>query len=290
MTHRSDLDAAFLEPAGRSDREAARVAVLPVPYEATVSWRGGTGEGPAAIIAASQQLELYNERTGAEPWRSGIWTAPPLQPPRGGAQATAAIRRRMGELLDEGKWTVMLGGEHGITPGAVAAAVQRHPDLHVLQLDAHSDLRDSYEGDRFSHACAMARCLEHAPVRGVGIRSSSAEEAARIRDGIPGYRGVHAGRIGGPGWIDEVLDGLAGKPVYLTIDVDYFDPALIPATGTPEPGGAAWWPTLELLDRLFAQSRVVAADVVELAPHTGLHHADFTAARLVYELIGFAVR
>jgi len=290
MTARLGLDAAFLEPAGRSERGPARVVVLPVPYEATVSWRGGTGEGPGAILAASQQLELYNERTGEEAWRSGIWTAPPLQPPRGGLQAAAAIGNRVGEFLDEGKWTVMLGGEHGITPGAVAAVAQRYPDLHVLQLDAHSDLRDSYEGNPFSHACAMARCMEHAPVRGVGIRSSSAEEAARIRDGIPGYRGIHAKRVGEPGWIDEVLEGLDGRPIYLTIDVDYFDPSLIPATGTPEPGGGSWWPTLELLERLFERCRVVGADVVELAPHAELHHADFTVARLVYELIGFAVR
>jgi agmatinase len=134
----------------------------------------------------------------------------------------------------------------------------------------------------------MARCLDVAPVRAVGVRSYSAEERRRISAGIPEYGMVHASAMKADGWIDAALEGLTGAPVYLTIDVDYFDPAVIPATGTPEPGGGEWWPTLELLAALFERARVVACDVVELAPKPGLHHADFTVARLVYKLIGYA--
>ena len=271
--------------------EEAGVVVLPVPYEATVSYEGGTAQGPEAILRASTQVELYDEQLQAEPWRAGIWTDCPLQ--LDGLSAADAVRRiaaRAGELLDAGKWLVMLGGEHSITPGAVEAAAERHPGLHVVQLDAHADLRQSYEGDPFSHACAMARCLEHAPVRAVGIRNYSVEEARWIRAGIPGYRILHGFEMEQPGWQEVALDGLDGRPVYLTVDVDYFDPAVVPATGTPEPGGGAWWPTLRFLDSLFRQANVVACDVVELAPRPGLHHADFTVARLVYKLVGFAFR
>lgn len=267
--------------------DRAKIAVLPVPYEATVSYGAGTRGGPEAILRASTQVELYDEQTAREPYRAGIWTDAML-PVEGLAPEAAArsISARVGELLDAGKWVVMLGGEHSVTPGAVAAAAARNPGLQVVQLDAHADLRESYEGSPWSHACAMARCLDLAGVRAIGIRNYSVEEAERIRRGIPDYRLLHAWEMTGDDWIDTALEGLDGRAVYLTIDVDYFDPSIVPATGTPEPGGGAWWPTLRFLDRLFARTRVVACDVVELAPHPGLHHADFTTARLAYKLCG----
>jgi agmatinase len=281
----------FLEEGNRLPFEASRAVVLPVPYEATVSFGRGTRRGPEAILEASLQLESFNERTAAVPSDGGVWTEPPLVLDELAPQAAVRrIERRCGELLDAGKWVVMLGGEHGITPGGVAAAASRHPGLVVVQLDAHADLRETYRGDPWSHACAMARCLPHAPVHAIGVRSYSPEEAERMRRGIPGHRLLHAWEMRSPGWIERALEGLQGRPVYLTFDVDYFDPAVVPATGTPEPGGGEWWPTLELLDGLFERARVVASDVVELAPIPGLHHADFTVARLVYQLIGLALR
>lgn len=252
---------------------------------------GGTSRGPAAILEASRQLEAFNDRLAFTPAESGLWTDPPLTVSEGApADVVRHIATRFGELVDAGKWVVMLGGEHSITSGGVRAVAERYPDLHVVQLDAHADLRESYEGESHSHACAMARCLDLATIHAVGIRSYSSAEAERIRRGIPGYRVTHANEIGVEGWIDRVLDGLDGKRVYLTFDVDYFDPSVVPATGTPEPGGGTWWPTLELLEQLFRRADVVAADVVELAPITGLHHADFTVARLVHELIGLKLR
>jgi agmatinase len=281
----------FLEEDAERSFERARVAVLPVPYERTVTYGRGTARGPRAILEASSEIESYDGRTIRVPSTCGIWTDRPL--PVDGVPSermVAAVTQRFGELLDAGKWVVMLGGEHSITPGGVAAAAARHAGLELLQLDAHADLRDSYHGDPGSHACAMARCLDHvAALRAVGIRSYSEAEAERIRRGIPGYRLVHAWEMDRESWIERVLDGIDGKPVYLTVDVDYFDPSIVPATGTPEPGGGAWWPTLRLIDALFRRARVVAADVVELAPIPGQHHADFTAARLVYALIGHAV-
>lgn len=265
----------------------ARVVVVPVPHEATVSYGGGTRRGPDAILDASLQVELYDEQLRTEPYRVGIHADLPLATPQDdNAAAVDRIAERTASWMDRGKWVVLLGGEHAITPGGVRAAAERHDGLVVVQLDAHADLRREYEGDPHSHACAMARCLEHAEVRAVGIRNYSVEEALWIRSGIPGYRLVHAWEMEGDGWHETILDGLDGRPVYLTIDVDYFDPGVVPATGTPEPGGGRWYPTLRFLDALFRRADVVAADLVELAPVDGVHHADFTVARLLYKLIG----
>lgn len=284
----ADEQLPFLGEGTNVPREDARVAVFPVPFEASVSYGGGTARGAEAILRASSQVELYDEQFEREPYRCGVWTDRMFPIPRVPIdQVLRSIGERFGELMDDGKWVVMLGGEHSITPAAVAAAATRHPGLEVVQLDAHADLRQSYQDSPWSHACAMARCLEHAPVRAIGTRSYSVEEAERIRRGITGHRMVPAQELGEPGWVERALEGLDGRPVYLTVDVDYFDPAIVPATGTPEPGGGAWWPTLGFLEALFRRTNVVAGDVVELAPIAGLHHPDFIVARLVYKLIGF---
>lgn len=270
-----------------SNFDEAGVVVLPVPYEATVSYGGGTAKGPEAILRASTQVELYDEQLASEPFHAGLFTDPMLDVSGGTEAVVRRIEARVGELMDAGKWVVMLGGEHSITPGGVAAAAARHPELNLVQLDAHADLRQQYAGDRWSHACAMARCVDlGVPLTAIGIRNYSIDEARWMREGIPGYRIVHAWEMEHETWMEKALDGLEEKPVYLTIDLDYFDPAIIPATGTPEPGGGAWWPTLRFLDKLIKRANVVACDLVELAPSPGLHHADFTAARLAYKLIG----
>lgn len=266
----------------------ARIAILPVPYEATVSYGKGTALGPEAILRASTQVELHDEQEPGEPFRLGLRTEPMFLIHPGTTEAVVqSIAARFGELMDEGLFVIMLGGEHSITPGGVAAAAARHPGLIVVQIDAHADLREEYEGDSWSHACAMARCLDVAPVHAYGIRNYSAEEAARIRGGMAGYRICHAWQMEDDSWIAPAVEAVSQRPVYLTIDVDGFDPALVPSTGTPEPGGMNWWPTLRFLARLFERANVVAADVVELAPIRGLHHPDFTVARLVYKLIGY---
>jgi len=287
MNAKSPVPAFMGDEVAQPDYAAAGVAVLPVPYEETVCWGGGTARGPEMILRASPHLEFYDEQMNNEPWRSGVWTSPALEVDGlSPEQAVLRVETRFGELMDDGKWVVMLGGEHSITPGGVRAAAARHDDLQLVQLDAHADLRESYGGTRWNHACAMARCLDHATLRAVGIRSYTAEEAERMRLGIPGYRIAHSWEMDRQGWAERLLEGIDGKPVYLTFDVDYFDPAVMPATGTPEPGGIGWFPTLAFLEELFERASVVACDVVELAPSPGLHHADFTVARLVHKLIG----
>lgn len=271
---------------------AARAVVVPVPYEATVSYGGGTRKGPEAILRASAQVELWDEQLRSEPYRFGVHTDAPVDVSGvDGATLARRIEAVVGAHLDAGKWVVMLGGEHAVTPGAVAAAAKRHAGLRVVQLDAHADLRQDYEGNPWSHACAMARCLDHGVgLTAVGIRNYSVDEARWIERGIPGYRIVHAYEMESDAWIERALAGIDGQPVYLTIDVDYFDPSIVPATGTPEPGGGAWWPTLRFLETLVSRADVVACDLVELAPAPGLHHADFTTARLAYKLIGMKAK
>jgi agmatinase len=265
----------------------SRAVVLPLPFERTTSYGKGTADGPAAIIAASHQVEWYDEELGLEPFRAGIFTAPavePTSPTMAGAMEEMEAAARA--YLEDGKFLVSLGGEHSLSLGPIRAAAAVHGPLGVVQFDAHADLRDEYEGSPFSHACIMRRVLDLGlPTLAVGIRSLSAPEGELARrQRLPilwGYELEEAAER----W-DELLEALPDK-IYLTFDLDYFDPSLLPATGTPEPGGGSWWPTLRLLRRLFAAKEVVAMDVVELAPRPTDPTSDFVAARLVYKCIGY---
>lgn len=262
------------------------VAILPVPYEATVSYMGGTRFGPKAILYASRFVELYDAVLEDEPYRVGIHTLPELVLPGSGPrEALAVLRGAYAELLAAGKFVVMLGGEHSISAEPILAHAERSGrTLTVLQLDAHADLRAEYEGTPYSHACVMHRVHERVRVVPVGIRSLTSEEHGLIRArGIPA---VYGHEIERGDWVERVLRHL-DDPVYITIDVDYFDPSVMPATGTPEPGGGHWYPTLTLLERVFRERTVVGCDVVELAPVPGLVAPDVLAAELVYKLIAF---
>jgi agmatinase len=284
----------FLDLEGDAARyERSRVAVLPVPYGGTVSYGRGTERGPAAILAASTQVELFDEETGGEAWREGIATLAPVRVPGGnGADAVDAVvdatRRRAEEVLADGKLPLILGGEHSISEGPVAACDAKYSGLTVLQLDAHSDLREEYEGRRRNHACAGARMREHARVVQLGIRSQCPEERAVIDAGE--IVTIFAWEMAAPGWEERLLEQLPeGGPLYLTVDLDYFDPSIMPATGTPEPGGGLWWPTLRVLRRALGKTRMVGLDIMELSPIEGLHAPDFLAARLAYKLLGYGL-
>lgn len=274
--------------------EQARGVVLPVPYESTTSYGGGTRFGPEAVLRASRYVELYDEELGFEPATCGIATLPALAlPVRGPEAAVAALEAAFDEILDAAasRFVVTVGGEHGLTPALVRVHARRlaasGQELSVLQLDAHADLRDSYEGSPHSHACAMARCADVARVVGVGIRSLSREEAQRLDEDRERHVAVFAHEIGrDPNWMDRVFASLR-SPVYVTVDVDVFDPAFMPATGTPEPGGLSWTQVTSLLREVFRRFDVVGADVVELAPLPGFHAADFAVAKLVYKLFGY---
>lgn len=267
-------------------RESAAGVLLPVPYERTVSYGAGAGRGPAGILAASRFVELYDHELDAEPCRRGIHTLPPLEVTGPGLEAVVEeVAEVWATLLEEPAFPVLLGGEHTVTVGAVRATAERYGGLSVLQLDAHADLRDRYEGSRYSHACVMRRIAEWVPAVGVGIRALSREEIDFARRS--GRPLVFADRLQeSEAWMDEVMTALTDT-VYLTFDLDYFDPALVPTTGTPEPGGGTWYPTLAFLRRVFSEKNVVAADVVELAPREDQPAAAFLAARLVYKLFGY---
>ena len=269
----------------------ASAVILPVPYESTTSYGGGAKAGPSAIIEASRYIELYDQEFDAETaLEIGIHTLPAVELTRAGArEAMVELREVHDRILDaaEGRFVLMLGGEHSVSSPAIRAHAARHDDrITVLQFDAHADLRAEYEGSPHSHASAMARVLDVADVVGVGLRAVSQEEieVARAHDGVTM---IWADEMWEDDrWTDRALERL-GPKVYLTFDVDYFDPSLVPSTGTPEPGGGDWYRTLRFLKRVFAEREVVGCDVVELAPTPGLHAPDFLVAKLVYKLLSY---
>lgn len=270
-----------------ADYQRARVAILPVPYDATASGWVGSREGPAAIIAASENMELYDIGIGSEPFRVGIHTLPEVVPHAGGPEAMVErVEGIVGELLDDGKFVVTLGGEHTVAVGAARAHARRTPGLSVLAFDAHADLRDSYMDTPYSHACTLRRILEIAPVVQVGLRSAEREEHDLIRErGLPFYSPKEYRRLG-----PQALAEQLGESVYVTIDLDAFDPAQVAAVGTPEPGGLLWDEVSELLETVTRTRRVVGFDVTELAPSLGSRASAQLAAKLTYRLIGLALR
>ena len=274
--------------------EGAAAVILPVPYESTTSYGGGTGRGPGAILEASRYIELYDQELDREPADAGVATLPELHLTGAGPEAAIGELREAYDSVVEaapGSFIIALGGEHSISSAPISSWADRLAGqgkrLTVLQLDAHTDLRPEYEGSEYSHAAVMHRVHENVDVVAVGIRALTSDEAdlARSRDNIHVFYADHIHR--GTEWIDDVVDRL-GEDVYITFDVDAFDPSLVPSTGTPEPGGLQWYPVLELLRRAFERSTVHAADVVELAPIPGLHAPDFLTAKLVYKMIGYA--
>jgi agmatinase len=266
--------------------DEAKAVVLPVPVERTTSYVGGTRNGPREILLASSHMELWDEELEVDIHGVGVCTLPEMELPFGElAPLMDEIRRVAAEILSRDKFLVTIGGEHSITPPLVAAAAARHPELTVLQIDAHADLRDSYMGTRHNHACAMRRVLEHARAVQVGIRSMSTEEAAAAATLKTTIFYDHSMRRDAR-WIDRVVDSLA-DPVYITIDVDGLDPAIMPATGTPEPGGLSWYETLALLRATLTRRQVVACDVVELSPVPGLTAPNFLCAKLIYKILTY---
>ncbi len=273
-------------PPRAADYDSARSVVLPIPYDATTSFGVGTRDGPRAIITASQQVELYDADLGREVPQHGCATLPPLEPDaRGPEFMVQRVYRAARRVVRDGKFLVGLGGEHSLSAGLVRAVRQRYRALSVLQIDAHADLRESYQGSPFSHASVMRRIHElGVPFVGVGIRNLSAGEARFVR--AAGIRHFTPRMCrGSDDWISAVVDGL-GPDVYVTIDIDGFDPAAAPGTGTPEPGGLDWFQVTELLARTARARRIVAADIVEVRPLPGNPVTEFLAARLVHRLLG----
>jgi len=265
-----------------TEYEQARVLVLPVPFGLSTSWQSGTEHGPRAIIEASGYMELYDIETGYEVHEGGIHTDTPVE-----AESPEALNEtllaRVAHHLEAGKFVVSLGGEHTVAYGAAAAHIARYDDLSILHFDAHSDRRDEFEGSRFSHACTLRRISElNDDIVSVGIRSLDSSELEHLDRAKTFFAEdiFHSME-----WADKMVDLLAPN-VYLTFDLDVFDPAIMPSTGTPEPGGLYWYQVLGALKSVFAQRNVVGFDVVELMP-TANKAPDFLAAKLVYKLLSY---
>jgi len=272
---------------GLTDARAteAGVVIIPVPFDATVCYKAGARDGPARIIEASPHMEFYDEDAGCEGAEWGIYTDIPVDPVLLPDRLASKVEKRVGEWLSRGKLPVVLGGDHSVSIGAIRAVASAYPGLTVVQFDAHTDLRDTYQGTPYSHACVMRRIWDVAKVVQVGIRSTSREEFLFLKE---------EGRE--PIWARDVETDFENSlkrlkaylepgPVYITIDLDVLDPSVMPAVGTPEPGGLGWYHLVDMVKCVMATAEVVGFDVVELSPLPGLHAADFLAARLVYKVI-----
>lgn len=285
MNEKSLLNFAGIDPE-YSDLDKSRITVIPVPYDLTTTYISGTRDGPRAIIEASQHMELYDEELMKETYRVGIHTQDQLEVTN---EKPEDMLRLVSEAVSSGiqseKFQVMLGGEHSISIGMVRELAKMYPHLSVLQLDAHADLRDVYEGTPYNHACVGRRISEICPLVQAGIRSMSKEEVDFLRSS----KVVHISDYEikqNKGWMDKILNHLTDD-VYLTLDLDVLDPAIMPSLGTPEPGGLSWYETIGLLRLLSQRKNIVSFDLVELCPQHGNVAPDFLAAKLSYRIMGY---
>lgn len=281
MSEQEDRCFFFDLPAEAADPNDAAAVILPVPYDRTSSWLRGAAGGPGAILEASRYVEVWDLETASEPWRSGIGALAALEfdgPPEALADE---VSERVGEILAASQLPIVLGGEHSVTIGAARAALAAFPRLSVLQVDAHADTRESYGGSTHSHGCVMARVREICPIVQVGIRSADTSEIPDLApERVFWARDIARGRDSS--WIGEAV-GLLSQDVYVTIDMDAFDPSIVPATGTPEPGGLDWYQVNDLLAEAARRRNVIGFDVVELLP--GHPPSAFLAAKLIYRFL-----
>jgi agmatinase len=275
------------EEFGSNSMAEAAAVIVPIPYEFSTSYGKGTKHGPDAIIKSSPYLELYDEEFKFEPWKAGIYTSDPVCIDKSPKYVMQSITDSISHLLHSNKFIISLGGEHTISYAIYNAFHAQYEGLSILQLDAHSDLRDEYMGSKYNHACVMRRIWEkNRNIVQVGIRSQCIDEHRFIlQNNIKTY---YAFALHESGFGENIIDQLTNH-VYLTIDVDFFDPAIMPSTGTPEPGGFQWYETVNFIKRVFMKKKVVGVDIVELSPQKNLAHPDFSIAKLVYKIIALKI-
>jgi agmatinase len=270
-------------PEEYSSLSNAKIVIVPVAYDATSTWIKGADNGPAAIIEASANMELYDIETDSQVYQKGIYTDKTIEEKLSPEDMVEEVKKRVSNYLEKGKFVVVLGGEHSVSVGSIKAYVESKVDFTVLQLDAHSDLRDQYEGSKYNHACVMARVKELCPIVQVGIRSMDySEKEIMDRANVFFAEDIYS-RID---WIGKVISKLTDR-VYITIDLDVFDPSIMPSTGTPEPGGLLWYDVLKLLRAVADNRDIVGFDVVELCPNEINKSPDFLAAKLIYKLLSY---
>jgi agmatinase len=275
-------------PSEYSNLDNAKVVVVAVPYDYTSTWIKGADKGPKAIIEASASLELYDIETDSQLYLNGIYTDVGLMESTIGApeEMIEQVRKRVLRYIEQKKFVVLIGGEHSISIGSIEAHATRYHNITVLQLDAHADLRNEYNGSKYNHACVMARVKELCPIVQVGIRSMDSSERKFLdKDKVFFAKDIHDNRD----WFVDVVSKLS-KEVYITIDLDVFDCSLMPCTGTPEPGGLFWYDVLALLKTVSENRDIVGFDVVELCPCDSNKAPDFLAAKLIYKLLSYKFR
>ena len=270
-------------PAEYTDYETAKIVVLPVPYDGTSTWGKGADKGPEAFLTASENMEIYDIESDTEVYKQGIWLSEPLKCDAAPEIMSQQVKEKTLKYYKDGKIFSMIGGEHSVSIGAIMASAESFNNLSVLQLDAHSDLRPEYNGSHFNHACALHWASKNTNLVQVGIRSMDIEEKPFVNKANVFYAENIAMKND---WQQSVIDKLTNN-VYLTIDLDYFDPSILPSTGTPEPGGMQWYPSLDLLKKLAEQKRIVGFDICELAPNPDNPASDFLAAKLYYKILTY---
>ncbi len=273
-------------PQEYSRPDKSQVVIIPAPYDATSTWIKGADKGPAAIIEASANMELYDIETEREVFKKGIFTDKPIRLEKQPEKMVEQIQGKVKEYINKDKFTIVIGGEHTVSIGAIKAHKEKYAQMCVLQLDAHCDLRDEYNGSRYNHACVTARVKEIAPVVHVGIRSmDSSEKQSLNSEDVFFAKDIYNNKD----YIEKVIAKLS-EVVYITIDLDVFDPSIMPSTGTPEPGGLLWYDVLGLLREVFYKKDVVGFDVTELCPNENNKAPDFLAAKLIYKLLSYKFR
>lgn len=270
-------------PEENAELGSSAVVIIPVPYDGTSTYGKGADKGPAAILDAAENMELYDIETNSEVYKEGIYLASAVTEKSSPEEMVDAVEESVEHFLNKNKFVTVLGGEHSVSIGSIRAFVKKYDDLTVLQLDAHSDLRPSYNGSENNHACAMHEASQTTNLVQVGIRSMDTVELPFVNEDnmFTSYE-IRSNDY----WQEDVINCL-GDNVYITIDLDAFDPSIMPSTGTPEPGGLLWNETLDLLKKVFHNSNVVGFDIVELAPKADLSAPDFLAAKLYYKLLSY---
>ncbi|MDG4946535.1 agmatinase [Weeksellaceae bacterium KMM 9713] len=262
----------------------AKVVLIPVPYDGTSTWLKGADKGPEAFLEAADNMEIYDIETKSEPYKMGIFLDDPVSEDSSPEAMTDAVHQRVTKYLKDEKVVTLFGGEHSISIGSIRAFGDKYKDLTVLQLDAHTDLRPEYHGSKCNHACAVFEANEKHHLVQVGIRSMDTEEVQYLKeDNVFFAHDIAENK----NWIEDVYNKLGDNPIYITIDLDAFDPSICPSTGTPEPGGLEWYPTLKLLKKVIQTKNVVGFDIVELMPNENERSSDFLAAKLYYKMLAY---
>lgn len=270
--------------------ERAKVGIIPVPYDGTSTWGKGADAGPEALLNATDNMELYDIETGTEVVYQGIHVCEAVTENQSPEAMTEAVKKAVTTVLDAQKIPVLLGGEHSVSIGAIQACARKHPDLVVLHIDAHADLRPSFHGSECNHACAVHWASQHCRLVQVGIRSMDISEKEFIQPGGL-FTGDYCHLTEDAAWMQEVLEACGDQktPMYITVDLDAFDPAFVPDTGTPEPGGMNWFQVTGLIRQACSKFNIVGFDVVELAAHAKSKPSDFLAAKLVYKMLTYTL-